>query len=60
MTRAKDLLCLTYARKRQMFGGRRKMQPSIFLTDIETRLTRHEALGRAVPDKKKPVQLELF
>ncbi len=61
MTRAKDLLCLTYARKRQMFGTRRKMQPSMFITDIETRLTRHETLGRAVPDKKQPpVQLELF
>jgi DNA helicase-2/ATP-dependent DNA helicase PcrA len=60
MTRAKDLLCLTHARKRQMFGVRRKMQPSIFLTDIEARLTRQETLSRAVPDKKQPVQLELF
>jgi DNA helicase-2/ATP-dependent DNA helicase PcrA len=60
MTRAKDMLCLTHARKRQMFGVRRDMQPSIFLKDMEARLIRRETLGRAVPGKKQPVQLELF
>jgi hypothetical protein len=43
-----------------MFGVRRDMQPSIFLKDMEARLIRRETLGRAVPGKKQPVQLELF
>jgi DNA helicase-2/ATP-dependent DNA helicase PcrA len=60
MTRAKDLLCLTHARKRQVFGVRRDMQPSVFLKDIEARLIRKETLQGAVPVKKQPVQLELF
>lgn len=60
MTRAKDLLCLTYARKRQVFGGRRDMQPSVFLKDIEARLIQREAAGRAAWKPEQPVQLELF
>ena len=60
MTRAKDLLCLTHARKRKVFGVRRDMQPSVFLKDIEARLIRKETLKREVPVKKQPVQLELF
>jgi DNA helicase-2/ATP-dependent DNA helicase PcrA len=60
MTRAKDLLCLTYARKRRMFGVRRDMQPSMFIKDIETRLIEQEVQRRTVPIQKQPIQLELF
>jgi DNA helicase-2/ATP-dependent DNA helicase PcrA len=60
MTRARDLLCLTCARKRKMFGVRRDMQPSSFLKDIESRLIRRETLRGTVPKKKQPIQLELF
>ena len=60
MTRAKDLLCLTYARKRRMFGVRRDMQASMFIKDIETRLIQQEVQRRTVPIQKQPIQLELF
>ncbi|MEX1314916.1 MAG: UvrD-helicase domain-containing protein [Desulfotignum sp.] len=60
MTRAKDMLCLTYARKRRMFGVRRDMQPSMFIKDIETRLIHREAQRRTTPVHTKPIQLELF
>jgi DNA helicase II / ATP-dependent DNA helicase PcrA len=60
MTRAMDMLYLTYARKREVFGVRRDRQPSVFLTDIEVRLTRWEKQRPAIPEKKQPRQLELF
>jgi superfamily I DNA/RNA helicase len=60
MTRAKDLLCLTHARKRQVFGSRRDMQPSVFLKDIEDRLVRREAMKKKPVKKKQAIQLELF
>jgi DNA helicase II / ATP-dependent DNA helicase PcrA len=60
MTRAMDMLYLTYARKRQVFGVRRDREPSVFLKDIETRLIRLEKQGPALPEKKQPRQLELF
>jgi DNA helicase II / ATP-dependent DNA helicase PcrA len=60
MTRAMDLLCLTYARKRQMFGASRDRQPSVFLEDIAAQLVRLEKQARVLPEKKQPVQLELF
>jgi DNA helicase II / ATP-dependent DNA helicase PcrA len=60
MTRAMDMLYLTYARKRQMFGVRRDRQPSVFLMDIETRLIRRETQDPVLPEKKQPRQLELF
>jgi DNA helicase II / ATP-dependent DNA helicase PcrA len=54
MTRAMDMLYLTYARKRQVFGDRRDREPSVFLKDIETRLIRLEKQGPALPEKKQP------
>ena len=60
MTRAMDLLCLTYARKRQIFGISRDRQPSVFLDDIAAQLVQLEKQGWVLPEKKQPVQLELF
>jgi DNA helicase II / ATP-dependent DNA helicase PcrA len=60
MTRAMDMLYLTYARKRQVFGVRRDRTPSMFFKDIENRLIRLEKPGPVLPEKKQPRQLELF
>jgi superfamily I DNA/RNA helicase len=58
MTRAKERLYLTRAKKRRIFGKIVSRQLSSFIEDIEKELTAHEA---PVPKKKNsPVQLELF
>ncbi len=63
MTRAMDILCLTYAQKRIIYGRVKSQHPSFYLGDIEKRLARHET-GRAragVSQKKiREIQLELF
>ena len=60
MTRAKEMLFLTYCRKRKIFGHSKARQPSPFLVDIENRLKSY----RRTPDdrfrKKRPDQLRLF
>ncbi len=35
MTRAMDILCLTYAKKRRIYGTSQKRQRSFFIDDIE-------------------------
>ena len=60
MTRAMDILCLTYAKKRRIYGRRFKQQRSIFIEDIEKKLTRLEKIAVRLPEEKKPVQMELF
>jgi superfamily I DNA/RNA helicase len=60
MTRAMDILCLTYAQKRRIYGRRFKRQRSLFIEDIEKRLTRLEKTAARMPELKKPEQLELF
>ncbi|MFO7913538.1 MAG: UvrD-helicase domain-containing protein [Desulfotignum sp.] len=60
MTRAKDVLCLTYARKRQIFGVMENRQQSVFLDDIERRLALFEKQKKTLPPKKAQIQLELF
>jgi DNA helicase II / ATP-dependent DNA helicase PcrA len=59
MTRAKDRLVLTRARKRLWRGRVRPMEPSPFLAAIESALTRHQHMdgGRAKPEDR---QLKLF
>jgi len=58
MTRAKERLYLTHARKRRIFGKTVLRDLSPFVEDIEKRLRTHET---PVPKKKKGhVQLELF
>lgn len=61
MTRAMDILCLTYAQKRIIYGRVRIQQPSIFIKDIEKRVTLYQA-NRVWPgkEKKREIQLELF
>ncbi len=63
MTRAMDILCLTYARKRRIYGTQKKRQRSFFIEDIEKRLMQLEkniVPGAAQLPKKNEQQLELF
>jgi len=60
MTRAMDILCLTYAKKRSIYGKNCKRQRSSFIEDIEKRLTQLEKSSVRLPVKKKETQLELF
>ncbi len=60
MTRAMDILCLTYARKRTIYGKSLKRQRSFFIDDIEKRLTQVEKSPVFLSANKKETQLELF
>jgi superfamily I DNA/RNA helicase len=60
MTRAMDILCLTYAKKRSIFGISKKRQRSFFIEDIEKRLTQVETRFVRLKKEKQPEQLELF
>ncbi|WP_321495284.1 UvrD-helicase domain-containing protein [uncultured Desulfobacter sp.] len=61
MTRAKEMLYLTYARKRRIFGREQQRTRSCFIDDIEKELARYEK-GKTQVKKQKPkdIQLELF
>jgi superfamily I DNA/RNA helicase len=61
MTRAEHLLCLTYAKKRMVFGKIEERQKSVFLQDIEKNLFQHR--NTELVRKRKtdtPKQMELF
>lgn len=60
MTRAMDILCLTYARKRRIYGTSQERQRSFFIDDIEKKLAQYEKNVVRAMEKKKPIQLELF
>ena len=60
MTRAMDILCLTYAKKRTIYGKSFKRQRSFFIDDIEKRLTQVEKSPVFLSINKKEKQLELF
>lgn len=60
MTRAMDILCLTYAQKRRIYGTNQKRQRSFFIDDIEKRLARYEKRAPMARVKKRETQLELF
>ncbi len=60
MTRAMDILCLTYAKKRRIYGRSFTRQRSLFIEDIEKKLTRLEKSADRVPEVNKPEQMELF
>ncbi|HCY84840.1 MAG TPA: hypothetical protein DHV36_06865, partial [Desulfobacteraceae bacterium] len=61
MTRAMDILCLTYAKKRRIFGTGKMRQRSFFIDDIEKELAKMEVADRRQQTPKKTeVQLELF
>jgi uncharacterized protein (TIGR00375 family) len=59
MTRAKDRLYLTLAKRRSRFGRATNREISPFVKDIEQRLLTRETLG-ANHRKRKPDQLKLF
>jgi superfamily I DNA/RNA helicase len=56
MTRAKDRLILSRARQRFWRGRLRTLEPSPFLTDIETALLKHQPIERA---RNKPQERQL-
>lgn len=60
MTRAMDILCLTYAKKRSIYGKSFKRQRSFFIDDIEKKLTQVEKSFVHLKVRKKEKQLELF
>ncbi|MCK5836293.1 MAG: UvrD-helicase domain-containing protein, partial [Desulfobacula sp.] len=64
MTRAKDILCLTYAKKRRVYGVDKNQQRSFFIDDIEKRLAQYETqYPKGITrggKKKRETQLELF
>jgi len=61
MTRAKEMLYLTYARKRRIFGRKQQRIRSCFIDDIEKELARYEKGKKQVKKpKSKDIQLELF
>jgi len=61
MTRAMDILCLTYAKKRRIFGHDKSRKRSCFIDDIEKELARFDTSGRGRKEKKQTqIQLELF
>ncbi|NOX32764.1 MAG: UvrD-helicase domain-containing protein [Deltaproteobacteria bacterium] len=60
MTRAMDILCLTYAKKRSIYGTMKNRQRSFFIEDIEKKLTLVEKTLFKMPVKNKEKQLELF
>jgi uncharacterized protein (TIGR00375 family) len=62
MTRARDILCLTHAAKRMLFGVKTVRSPSPFLEDIEACLKTSAIFQDRGHQKRKPTekQLELF
>jgi uncharacterized protein (TIGR00375 family) len=60
MTRAMDILCLTYAQKRRIYGVSQKRQRSFFIDDIEKKLAQYETSIIRVRKTKREIQLELF
>jgi len=61
MTRAKDILCLTHAKKRMVFGKTLNRKKSEFLSDIEESLKQYQSSSPAKKIKKQTAtQLDLF
>ena len=60
MTRAMDILCLTYARKRRIYGLEKRQERSYFIDDIERELARFDRTCVKQAPKTTEVQLELF
>ena len=61
MTRAKEYLYLTHARRRQLFGQSLTLNPSPYLADIAEELKAYESTKRLTPKKDPDAgQLKLF
>ncbi len=60
MTRAMDILCLTYAGKRRIYGTSKKRQRSHFIKDIESQLALYEQARAKAVKPVRETQMELF
>ena len=60
LTRARELLYLTWSRKRRIFGRQEVREISPFVGDIERQLLKHQAPHLSVTRKAQQVQLKLF
>jgi superfamily I DNA/RNA helicase len=60
MTRARQALYLSYAKKRTVFGKRESREPSRFIRDIEQNLMNYHYATGGRSKKKGHTQLELF
>ena len=60
MTRARDQLYFTYAKRRRIYGKMETRRISPFVRDIENRLLASAGLGKSKKPRNGPVQMELF
>ena len=60
MTRAKDILCLTHAKKRMIFGKTCEREKSNFLSTIEEKLKHYQKSDFRKKNIETATQLELF
>jgi DNA helicase-2/ATP-dependent DNA helicase PcrA len=60
MTRARERLYFTYAKKRRVYGKMMAREVSPFINDIEMSLIKHEESHFKKTKKKTGVQLKLF
>jgi superfamily I DNA/RNA helicase len=60
LTRARELLYLTWSRKRRIYGRQEARQLSPFAGDIERHLLKYQAPQLSVRPKAQQVQLKLF
>jgi len=60
MTRAMDILCLTHAKTRNIFGTNKTRQRSFFIDDIEKKLTHNIRAKAFIKPGKKAKQMEMF
>jgi superfamily I DNA/RNA helicase len=60
LTRARERLLLTYAKKRRLHGTRVARQPSPFIKDIQKHLRNYQTPKIPRVNDKKEVQLKLF
>lgn len=60
LTRARELLYLTWSRKRRIYGRQESRQLSPFVGDIERQLLKHQAPQLSARPMAQQVQLKLF
>ncbi|MDA3787420.1 MAG: ATP-dependent helicase [Desulfobacula sp.] len=60
MTRAMDILCLTHAKTRNIFGINKTRQRSFFIDDIEKKLTQNIKVRAFIKPGQKAKQMEMF
>jgi len=60
MTRAMDILCLSHAKKRSIYGVRKTRERSFFIDDIEKELTQVVKSRVYIKPVKKAKQMEMF